>query len=129
MKSKKLKKTWRKLRHCTEHRLAACRDREVTILSEFQFDWWIGKKPTPHVTHLNLHDPELIIGVYAEGPIRKGIKKTGRVFIDLCNDKAWTLINQKGKILLHEEIQLKALHPGVIEPITRNANHQLKKLV
>jgi len=138
-KQKKLKKTWRKLRHATDHRLAICRGKEVTILSKQSFDWWVGDRPAPHISHLirkspayddiDLHAPDTIVGVYVEGPIRKGQKKSGRAFIDLCNDTAWSLVNEKGKILLHEEIQLKALHPGVIEPITRSANHKLRELV
>lgn len=71
----------------------------------------------------------MVVGVYIEGPIRKGIKKSSRAFIDLCNETAWSLIDEKGKILLHKEIHLKALHPGIIDPIMRNANRKLEELV
>jgi hypothetical protein len=147
-KQKKLKKTWRKLRHATTHRLAICSGGELTILSEHRSDWWASTdpdwRPPLHISEVDLHAPDAIVGVYVEGPIYKGQKKSGRVFIDLCNDTVWSLINKKGgflydsawgltneegKILLHKKMRLIALHPGVIEPIIRSANHKLRELV
>lgn len=128
-KAKKLMKIWRKLRGSITAQLAICKEQEVTILSSSSFNWWVGVEPPPHISDINLHHPDIILGVFVEGPIHKGIKKTGRAFIDLCNDTAWSLVDRDGDILLHKEIGLKAIHSGVVGPLIKKFKRKLEELV
>lgn len=110
------------------HRLAMCRKGEVTLLSEYDYDWWAGtESPPPHISHLDLHDPEISIGIYLQGPIYKNFRR-GRAFIELSTDRAWTLTDSKrGLIFLDREFETKALHPGILDPIMRKVSHQLEE--
>lgn len=124
MKKKKLKKTWRKLRHVTEHRFAICKDREISLLNndDLGYGWMESGYPYKRI---DLHAPDTIIGVYVEGPIKKGLTKRGRVFITLHELTAFNIIDKNGKFILDKEVGMKALHPGVVDPIIRSVLAEL----
>jgi len=125
-KRKKLKKTWRRVRKSVTHRIAACQDGKITVLTEFRADWYVGVKApvSLNISELDLYNPALTLGIYASGPIFKGFHR-GEIFIDLSTERVWKVKKKK----LGIEIDKLAIHPGVFDPIMRNAIRRLEEYI
>jgi hypothetical protein len=124
-KRKKLKKTWRRVRKSVTHRIAACQDGTITPLTTFRTDWYAGvKAPVSHISELDIYNPSLTMGIYASGPIFKGFHH-GEIFIDLGTERVWKVEKKK----LGIEINRFAIHPGVLDPIMRNAIRRLEEYI
>jgi len=123
-KRQKIKIARQKVKRCSTQ-LAMCRDNKITHIDSYHYDWWSGRgRHCNCMECADLYAPGTVIGVIISGSIRRGKKLTGRVFVDLCNQRCWNLIDTKDGIELDHKTHVR-VDGEVIERIVAKVEDKL----
>lgn len=133
-KKKRIKKRQRikiarqKVKRCSTQ-LAMCRDNKIIRIDGHHFDWHTGlSRDCNCIKCADLFAPGTVIGVIISGSIRMGKRQTGRVFVDLCNQRCWNLVDTKDGPELDHKTHVR-VDGAVIERVVAKVEDKLSAAI